>query len=239
MRILGIDSSCSAATVAMLNDGVLDMEIYINHKMQHSVMLFPMIEDMMKELEIEIDDIDAIAVSGGPGSFTGLRIGVASAKGIAQGGNKSFIGISSLDAMAFQQPGFEGIICPIMDALRDNVYTALYKGAPTTGEPERLGDYIALHIDELLEQLSCRNERVIFCGDAVLIHKERILKKLGNKAFFAPANSSMPRASSIAELAAYRLSRGEKDDIHTFSPIYLRKSQAEREYERKHGGSCE
>jgi tRNA threonylcarbamoyl adenosine modification protein YeaZ len=238
MRILGIDSSCSAATVAMLNDGILEMEIYINHKLQHSVMLFPMIEDMLKELEITVDDIDAVAVSGGPGSFTGLRIGVASAKGIAQGGSKDFIGISSLDAMAFQQLGFEGIICPIMDALRDNVYTAMYKGTPS-GEPERLGDYMALHIDELLEQLLSGDEKVIFCGDALHIHAERIRKKLGDKAFFAPSNSSMPRASSIAELAAYRLSRGEKDDIHTFSPIYLRKSQAEREYDKKHGGSCE
>lgn len=240
MRILGIDSSCSSATVAVLNDRVLEMEIYINHKLQHSVMLFPMIQDMLEKLEITIDDIDAVAVSGGPGSFTGLRIGVASAKGIAQGGNKHFIGISSLDAMAFQQSGFKGIICPIMDALRDNVYTALYKGTLlTSAEPARISDYMALHIDELLEKLSAENERVIFCGDGVHLHENRIKEKLGDMAYFASANSSMPRASSIAELAAYRLSRGEADDIHTFSPIYLRESQAEREYERKHGVSHE
>jgi len=239
MRILGIDSSCSAATVAVQNDRTLEMEIYINHKLQHSVMLFPMIEDMLEKLEITIDDIDAIAVSGGPGSFTGLRIGVASAKGIAQGGNKQFVGISSLDAMAFQQSGFKGIICPIMDALRENVYTALYKGNGTPGEPERFSDYMALHIDELLEKLLAENEKVIFCGDALHLHEDRIKEKLGDMAFFAPANSSMPRASSIAELAAYRLGRGEADDIHTFSPIYLRESQAEREYHRKHGGSNE
>ena len=237
MRILGIDSSCSAATVAILNDGMLEMEIFLNHKLQHSVVLFPMIEDMMNRLEITIDDIDAIAVSGGPGSFTGLRIGVASAKGIAQGGNKEFIGVSSLDAMAFQQVGFDGTICPIMDALRDNVYAAFYKGRP--GEPERKRDYMALHIDELLDKLSSGGERVIFCGDALPLHKARIKECLGDRAFFAPSNSSLPRASSIAELAMLRLSRGEKDDIHTFSPIYIRKSQAEREYERKHGGSGE
>lgn len=240
MRILGIDSSCSAATVAVLNDRTLEMEIYINHKLQHSVMLFPMIEDMLQKLEITIDDIDAVAVSGGPGSFTGLRIGVASAKGIAQGGNKKFVGISSLDAMAFQQSGFEGIICPIMDALRENVYTALYKGNGVPPcEPERISDYMALHIDELLEKLSAEDRKVIFCGDGLPLHEGRIKEKLGDRAFFAPANSSMPRASSIAELAAYRLSRGDADDIHTFSPIYLRESQAEREYRRKHGGSCE
>ena len=237
MRILGIDSSCSVATVAILKDGMLEMEIYLNHKLQHSVVLFPMIEDMLSKLEITVDDIDAVAVSGGPGSFTGLRIGVASAKGIAQGGNKDFIGISSLDAMAFQQTGFDGIICPIMDALRDNVYTALYRRGEV--EPQRLGEYMALHVDELLGQLSCRNEKVMFCGDALPIHKERIKECLGERAFFAPANASLPRASSIAELALCRLGTGEKDDIHTFSPIYLRKSQAEREYEKKHGGACE
>lgn len=239
MRILGIDSSCSAATVAILNDRTLEMEIYINHKLQHSVMLFPMIEDMLEKLEITIDDIDAVAVSGGPGSFTGLRIGVASAKGIAQGGNKRFVGISSLDAMAFQQSCFNGIICPIMDALRENVYTAFYKTNGTLCEPERVSDYMALHIDELLERLSSENEKVMFCGDGVHLHENRIKEKLGDRAFFASANSLMPRASSIAELAACRLSRGEADDIHTFSPIYLRESQAEREYERKHGVSHE
>lgn len=231
MRILGIDSSSSAATAALLKDDKLESEIFLNHKLQHSVILLPMVEKLLEMVEITIDDIDVVAVSGGPGSFTGLRIGVAAAKGIALGGNKKFIGVSSLDAMAFQQVGFEGVICPIMDALRDNVYTALYSWQG--GELFKIKDYDALHIDELLDELSKRNEKVMFCGDGVLIHKERISTNLKEKACFAPVSTNMPRAASVAELAMKRIKDGEEDDIHTYAPIYIRKSQAEREYEKK------
>lgn len=233
MRILGIDTSCSAATAAIINDEKLEAEIFLNHKMQHSVILFPMIDKMLNMLEIKIQDIDAVAVSGGPGSFTGLRIGVSAAKGIAQGGNKKFVAVSSLDAIAFQQVGFDGIICPILDALRDNVYTRLFSWQ--SGELFNLYDYDALHIDELLKKLLERNEKIMFCGDAVRIHRERIMKILGEKAFFAPLSTTMPRASSIAELGRIKLDRGIEDDIYTYSPVYIRKSQAEREYERKIG----
>jgi tRNA threonylcarbamoyladenosine biosynthesis protein TsaB len=233
MRILAIDTSGTAATAAVLNENKLESEIYLNYKMQHSVVLFPLIEESFRMLEITMKDIDAVAVSGGPGSFTGLRIGVAAAKGIAQGGDKKFIGISSLDAMAFQQVGFDGVICPIMDALRDNVYTALYSWQ--NGEFFKIMDYDAMHIDELLEKLSQRNERIMFCGDAVELQKQRIAEALNERALFAPLSTTMPRASSLAELALLRLNRGEEDNIHTYSPIYIRKSQAEREYERKQG----
>lgn len=233
MRILGIDTSCSAATAAILSDEKLEAEIFLNHKMQHSVILFPMIEKMLNMLQIKIQDIDAVAVSGGPGSFTGLRIGVSAAKGIVQGGNKKFVAVSSLDAIAFQQVGFDGIICPMLDALRDNVYTRLFSWQ--SGELFNLYDYDALHIDELLKRLSGRNERVMFCGDAVKMHRERIIEKLGERALFAPLSTAMPRAASIAELGRIKLQRGMEDDIYTYSPIYIRKSQAEREYDRKIG----
>lgn len=233
MRILGIDTSTSSATVAVLNDEKLEAEIFLNHKMQHSIILFPMLEKMLKMLEIKIQDIGAVAVSGGPGSFTGLRIGVSAAKGIVQGGNKKFVGVSSLDAIAFQQVGFDGIICPILDALRDNVYTRLFSWQG--GELFNLYDYDALHIDELLKKLSERNDRIMFCGDAVKIHRERIKERLGERALFAPPSTTMPRAASIAELGKIKLDKGIEDDIYTYSPIYIRKPQAEREYERKHG----
>lgn len=235
MKILAIDSSCSSASCAILNDNKLEVEIFLNHKLQHSIILFPMIEQVLQMTELTIDDIDAVAVSGGPGSFTGIRIGVATAKGIVQGGagNKKFAAISSLDAMAFQQMGFNGIVCPIMDALRDNVYTALY--IAENGKLNKIYDYDALHIDELITTLQARDEAVIFCGDAASIHGERLIESLGSKACFSTLSLAMPRASSIAELALIKFNNGEEDNIFTFSPIYLRKSQAEREYERKHG----
>ncbi|TDT62437.1 tRNA (adenosine(37)-N6)-threonylcarbamoyltransferase complex dimerization subunit type 1 TsaB [Fonticella tunisiensis] len=233
MRILAIDTSGSAATAAVLSDEKLEAEVFLNHKLQHSTILFPMIEDLLKMLELNINDIDAVAVSGGPGSFTGLRIGVAAAKGIAQGGNMKFIGISSLDAMAFQQVGFDGIICPIMDALRDNVYTSLYSWQ--NDELFKVHDYDALHIDDLISRLMERSERVMFCGDGVKLHRDRLIEALKDRAAFAPLSTNMPRASSLAELALLRLKKGEEDSIFTYGPIYIRKSQAEREYERKQG----
>lgn len=237
MRILAIDTSTSAATAAVLSDRKLESEIFLNNKLQHSVMLFPMIENVLSMLEISINDIDAVAVSGGPGSFTGLRIGVAAAKGIVQGGNKKFIAISSLDAMAFQQVGFDGIICPIMDALRDNIYTGLFTWQG--GELFKTLDYEALHIDELLDKLLDKGDKVIFCGDAVDLHKEKILEKLSHKAYFSPLSSSMPRASSVAELALIKLNSGHEDNIYQYSPIYIRKPQAEREYEKRQGVKSE
>lgn len=233
MRVLAIDSSCTSASCAILNDNKLEAEILLNHKLQHSVILFPMIEQILRMAEITIDDIDGVGVSGGPGSFTGLRIGVAMAKGIVQGGNKKFAAISSLDAMAFQQGGFDGTICPIMDALRNNVYTALYKW--DKGKLEQFYDYNAIQIDEVIEELIKRNEKVIFCGDGVSLHRETILQKLKDLAYFAPSSLSLPRASSIAELALMKFNKGLEDSIYTYSPIYLRKPQAEREYEKKHG----
>lgn len=233
MKILAIDASCSSASCAILNDDKLEVEIFLNHKLQHSVILFPMIEQVLQMIDITIDDIDAVAVSGGPGSFTGIRIGVATAKGIVQGGNKKFAAISSLDAMAFQQVNFNGIVCPIMDALRDNIYTALY--TTENGKLNKIYDYNALHIDELIATLQARNEAVMFCGDAALVHRTRLIEGLGNKAHFSTLSLAMPRASSIAELALIKFNEGQEDNIFTFSPLYLRKSQAEREYESKHG----
>ena len=233
MRILAIETSSSAASCAILNESKLEAEIYINHKLQHSVILFPMLEKILNMVDLTIDDIDAVAVSRGPGSFTGLRIGISAAKGIAQGGNKKFVAISGLDAIAFQQVGFEGIICPMMDALRDNVYTALYQWK--NGMLKIVYEYNALHIDELIQVLVEKGEKVIFCGDAVEIHRAKLSQVSELAVQFAANSLTMPKASSIAELAQININNGIEDNIFTFSPIYLRKSQAEREYERKYG----
>ncbi|QCX33966.1 tRNA (adenosine(37)-N6)-threonylcarbamoyltransferase complex dimerization subunit type 1 TsaB [Caloramator sp. E03] len=229
MRVLAIESSCSAAGVAVINEEKVESEIFLDYKLQHSTILFPMIENLLKLLEITINDIDAVAVSGGPGSFTGLRIGLAAAKGIAQGRNKKFIAVSSLDAMAFAQVGFDGIICPIMNALRDNVYTCLYRW--NEGRFERICEYEALHIKDLIERL--KGNKVMFCGDAMLLHKNTIIEELQENAYFAPKTSLMPKASALGELALLRLKEGNLDNIYTYSPIYIRQSQAEREYERR------
>lgn len=233
MRILAIDTSTSAASCAVMSDDKLEAEVFLNHKLHHSVLLFPMIEEVLSRVEITMDDVDIVAACGGPGSFTGLRIGVAAAKGLCLGGNKKFIGVSALDGMAFEAYSFGGIICPMLDALRENIYTALYRWEAE--ELIKISDYKAVHINELIDEIKNYDNKVVFAGDCISNHKELLSNELGTRAVFTPLSLTMPRASAIGELAFRRAIKGDFDDIHTYSPIYLRKPQAEREYEKKHG----
>ena len=173
MIVLSIDSSSKVATVAILKDDVLLGEYILNDKREHSVILMPLIENLLKECNLSIDDIDGYVVSKGPGSFTGLRIGMATIKGMSFGNNKPYISISSLDAL-YNLISFNGIICPIMDALRENVYTALYKN--NNDSLEKIMDYTALDIDELVNLLKDKNEEVIFVGDGLYKHKKYIFE---------------------------------------------------------------
>ena len=228
MIVLSIDSSSKVATVAILKDDVLLGEYILNDKREHSVILMPLIENLLKECNLSIDDIDGYVVSKGPGSFTGLRIGMATIKGMSFGNNKPYISISSLDAL-YNLISFNGIICPIMDALRENVYTALYKN--NNDSLEKIMDYTALDIDELVNLLKDKNEEVIFVGDGLYKHKKYICDNFP-KAHFAPVHLNIIRASSLGELGLNLLKNGICDDSNS-APIYLKKPQAERELERR------
>ncbi|MBD7912974.1 MULTISPECIES: tRNA (adenosine(37)-N6)-threonylcarbamoyltransferase complex dimerization subunit type 1 TsaB [Clostridium] len=229
MIILSLDSSSKVATVALLKDDALLGEYILNDKKEHSVLLMPMIENILKECNLTIDDIDGFVVSKGPGSFTGLRIGMATVKGLSLGQNKPYISISSLDALAYSVSSFSGIICPIMDALRENVYTALYKN--NNDILENLLEPTPLDLDDLLSLLKEKNEEVIFTGDGLLKHKEYIMENF-SKAHFAPNHLNIIRASSLGELGLNLLKNGTFDDPNS-APIYLKKPQAERELERR------
>ncbi len=229
MIVLSVDSSSKVATVAILKDDVLLGEYILNDKREHSVILMTLIENLLKECNLTIDDIDGYVVSKGPGSFTGLRIGMATVKGMSFGNNKPYISISSLDALAYNLISFNGIICPIMDALRENVYTALYKN--NNDSLEKIMDYTALDIDELVNLLKSKNEEVIFVGDGLYKHKKYICDNFP-KAHFAPVHLNIIRASSLGELGLNLLRNGICDDSNS-APIYLKKPQAERELERR------
>lgn len=231
-----MDTSSMVASVAVVDDEKLLGEITFNYKKQHSTILMPMIDKLLKSLELDIRDIDGIGCASGPGSFTGLRIGAATAKGLCHGTGVPLIGVPTLDGLAYNLPFSKGIICPIMDALRDNVYTALYRWEE--GELIKIEDHMAVHIDELIEKLKSFDDDAVFLGDGILVHEGRLKAQLKQKAMFAPINLNMQKASSIAALALKRLKEGNVDDYMTFAPFYLRKSQAEREYEKKHGGTC-
>ncbi|MCY6369789.1 tRNA (adenosine(37)-N6)-threonylcarbamoyltransferase complex dimerization subunit type 1 TsaB [Clostridium ganghwense] len=237
MKILSLDSSTASATCAVIEDNKLLGEITFNDKKQHSVILMPQIDSLLKTLKLELKDIDGFVVSKGPGSFTGLRIGIATVKGFAQGTNKPFIGISTLDALAYNLAYTSGIICPIMDALRDNVYTALYKF--NNGKLEQLTDYMAIHIDELVSIIKeYTPSNITFIGDAIPKFKEKLNESFENT-YFAPAHLNVAKAASLGELGLLKLKEGENDNLLSFAPIYLKKSQAEREYESRTGMSID
>jgi len=231
MKVLAIDTSSVVATAAIMDDEKLVCEYVLNHKKTHSQKIMPMIEEMLSSSELNIEDIDVFAVASGPGSFTGLRIGAATIKGLAHAVNKPVVGVSTLDGLAFNLPFCKYLICPIMDARREQVYNALYKWVDNTFYI--IEDYRALALEQLIEELKARNEKVMFTGDGVPVFKEKLMSELGELCEFAPLSCRLQRASAIAELALQRAKEGQVESYLTFKPFYLRKSQAEREYEKK------
>ncbi len=227
MNILAIDTSSLNATVSVINDDKLLGEFTISNKNTHSQIIMPMLDDMLKFAGVDIDDIDIFAAAIGPGSFTGLRIGIATTKALAQGGGKKIIGISSLHGLSENVYEEGKIICPIIDARRGDVYNALYLNGECI-QKER-----AINIETLLDELEEKQEKIVFVGDGVLLHKDLIIEKLSEKALFAPPSKIMAKASSIANLALKRAKNNDFDDIYNLEPIYLRQSQAEREYNNK------
>lgn len=230
MRILGIESSSLVASVAVVEDGVTMAEYTVNFKKTHSQTLLPMIDEMMELLGIEPATIDAIAVSGGPGSFTGLRIGSATAKGLGLALGKPLIHVPTLDATAYNLYGVHGLICPIMDARRNQVYTGIYRFEK---EFTVVMEQDAMDVKELAERLNALGERVVFLGDGVPVYEKQLAEALTVPYDFAPANSNRQRAASVAALGAVYYVEGKTETAADHKPDYLRKSQAEREREER------
>lgn len=232
MKALAVDTSANVATAAVMEEGVLLGEYILNHKKTHSQKIMVMIEELLSDLELTIQDIDLFAVANGPGSFTGLRIGVATMKALAHSVNKPIVGISPLAGMAYNLPYAEHIIVPVMDARANRVYTASYiwdEGFKELTEPEATTiEECVASCGELLD--------TVFVGDGAVRHMEYIKEKLGDKAIFAPATAMNQRASSIAALALDMAKRGEVSNYADLKPVYLKKSQAEQELEDRQKG---
>jgi tRNA threonylcarbamoyladenosine biosynthesis protein TsaB len=232
MRVLSLDSSTEAASIAIIEENRLLGEITFNFEKQHSVILMPMIDNLLSSLHLTVNSLDGFVVSRGPGSFTGLRIGMATIKGLCLGSSKPFVSVSSLDSLAYNLCFAPGIICPILDALRNNVYTRLYTSSK--GKLEPLSDYMVISVDELIDLLRAKNSPVYLTGDAVDKFIDKFNESL-SEVYFAPPHLNFTRASSLGELGIKLLSSGLNEDLNTSTPIYLRKSQAEREYDKKMG----
>lgn len=231
MNILAIDTCCSAATAAVLTDDRLAAEIVQNNKKTHSQNIMPMIDFMMAQAEMSIGDIDCFAAAVGPGSFTGVRIGVATVKALAHAAGKPCAAVSALHAMAYNVSDFGGIICPIFDARRGQVYNALFGGRGA----ERLTPDRAISAEELCDELDERvksaesSPEIIFLGDGLPVFADMFNERFGKRAVFAKRSLRMNLAASVAEIGYEKLLLGDVCGYAELKPMYLRLSQAERE----------
>lgn len=229
MKILAIDSSGLVASVAVLEDDNLLAEYTVNYKKTHSQTLLPMLDDVSRMIELDLNTVDAVAVAAGPGSFTGLRIGSATAKGLGLALGKPLIEVPTIDALAYNLWDTEKIVCPMMDARRSQVYTGIY--CYENHRLKILEPQMAVSVAELAEKLNHTGREVIFLGDGVTVYRS-LLEELMTVPFsFAPAHLNKQRASAVGALGELYYSQGKTVPAGAHRPEYLRKPQAERERE--------
>ena len=227
MKILSIDSTSVTASVAITDNEKLLSENFINNGLTHSQTLMPMVEQTLKEANVSIKDIDLFAITNGPGSFTGVRIGIASVKGMADALNKQCIAVSTLEAIAEPLENEDCIACAVMDARCNQVYTAIFQ------KGNRLCEDKAILIDELGEDLKQYNKKIIFIGDGAKICYENLCNALDD-CEMADENIRYVHASSIGRLANKKIKSGETPiNSVNLVPFYLRLPQAERELNNK------
>ena len=260
MKILALDTSGVVASAAIWEDDVIRTEYSMNEHKMHSQTILPMLKEALDLKDEDLTTLDAIATAAGPGSFTGLRIGAATVKGLAYALQKPILPVSTVDALAYRLWGTDRLVCPIMDARRDQTYTGLYEfvpegnGSGTEGQnsPEQelvmhvLVPQCAVAIEEIVDRINRLNRPVIFLGDGVPVFKDRILKQTKMPVSFAPAHLNRQSAAAVAAYGAYRAKlnmeanggvltpqKGVVESAMDHAPEYLRLSQAEREKQEK------
>ena len=230
MKVLGIDTSSNATSIAVIEDNKLICEYTVNTKTTHSQKLMPMIENMLKISEINVNDMDMIAICQGPGSFTGLRIGMATAKALSHVNNLPIVGVNSLELLAGNMDLSDKKICSILDAQRTQVYMGQYKFE--NNKLVELKSVDVVEIDELLEELKSSNEEWILVGEAVYKYEDKI-KEIQNIYLPAPSHN-VNKASSLCTIAMNKYNQNiDVYDCYTINPVYIRKSQAEVQYDEK------
>lgn len=237
MKILALDSSGLVASVAVVEEETLLAEYTVNYKKTHSQTLLPMLNEAAKMIDLDLQSIDAIAVAGGPGSFTGLRIGSATAKGLGLALNKPIVSVPTVDALAWNLYGSSHVICPMMDARRNQVYTGIYRFACEPGSREMefvtIQEQYPAALEEIAAKLNELGEPVMLLGDGIPVYKEQLEQLLTVPYQFAPAHMSRQRASAVAALGMRYIKEGKTETAAEHKPDYLRLSQAERERAEK------
>jgi len=225
MKVLGIDTSTPIGSVALIDDDNLVAEHTLNIVQAHSARLMPAIDTVLKWGDITADALDGCAVGIGPGSFTGIRIGVATIKSLCYAVDKPIVGVSTLEAVAYNLRGTNGIICPLLDARRSEIYGAIFHGGT---EWQRFIDDLCLPINAFLDRLGeaaahrCVPATFNFVGDGLATYGDAIRERLGEEAHFADAIFNVPRGAAIALLGAQRLQHGDSDSYWTLVPNYVR-----------------
>ena len=225
MKILGIDTSTPIGSVALIDDDTLVAEHTLNIVQAHSSRLMPAIDTVLKWGDITADDLDGCAVGIGPGSFTGIRIGVATIKALCYALDKPIVGVSTLEAIAYNLRWTNDVICPLLDARRSEIYGAIFEGGT---DWQRLSEDLCLPIDAFLDRLgeTTAQRRVPttfnFVGDGLATYEDAVRERLGEKVHFADAIFNVPRGATVAHLGAQRLQNGEINDYWTLVPNYVR-----------------
>lgn len=237
MKILGIDASGMVASVAIVEDGIVIGEYSTNFKKTHSQTLLPMLEELKKMISLDLQTIDAIAVAAGPGSFTGLRIGSATAKGLGLALDKPIVSISTIEALAYNLWGSASDVCPLMDARRNQTYTGVYRFVDD--DMVCVVEPCAVDLHEIIEKINAEGRPVTFLGDGVPVFQEQLEKECSVPFAFAPAHMNRQRAAALCARAEAYVRAGKTQTAAEHRPEYLRLSQAERErMEAQKGGEA-
>lgn len=233
MNILMLDTSGPACGVAVMRDGRIVYEAQLTHKQTHSQRILPMVDAALTLSDMTAQDVDLFGAVVGPGSFTGVRIGVSTVKAMAHAAGKRVIGVNALEALAANVTAFDGVICPILDARAQQVYGAMFRAGDV---PRRVMDDAAMKLTLFLDEVEKTGEDALFLGDGVIAFEAAIRERLGGRAHFAPAQHQGLRAGSACALAAAAVKAGAQTmDYISLLPLYLRAPQAERERAAREG----
>ncbi|MCC6544027.1 MAG: tRNA (adenosine(37)-N6)-threonylcarbamoyltransferase complex dimerization subunit type 1 TsaB [Nitrospirae bacterium] len=230
MKVIGVDTSTMMGSVGIIDDDRPLGQISLNIERTHSERLMEAVSGLIESVQITLDQIECLAISIGPGSFTGLRIGLGTVKGLSLVSGKSVVPVSTLEALAFNTPFCRYLVCPLLDAKKSEVYTALFKYTDN-GSIIRQTDDFVISPDKLIDRL---NEPVMFTGDGVHVYRDLLKRHLGDLAFFAPANTILPSGISVAILGLQNFQKG-KAGSGSLVPVYIRKSEAEIKFMARQG----
>jgi len=229
MKILAVETSTMSGSVALLEDERIVSEYLLNIEVTHSDRLMPALDRILKDTGFDLSQIDCFAVSLGPGSFTGLRIGLSTIKGLGLAVDKPVVGVPTLDVLAHNITFSKYSVCPLLDARKGEIYTSLYQ----TNDKEELCQVVPYQVLNPRDWLTFIKDKTIFLGEGLRVYQKLIEEKIKDLALFAPFDRNVPRASVVGKLSLKRLLKGDTDDLASLAPIYLRRSEAEVKWEEK------